>query len=173
MLKQIVVDKVMARQLWKLGFKEPTLSYYDVDGQLQNAEGDTLELKDYNAPKETRGRGARCYSAPTLSAVQDWLRRKKHLELLVCRDTFFQNTGDYYCRLIRLSDGLSRDTHPRKSYDQALMDGIKQAIALLSLKFSWLHSEFQTPFIDGLNLHLMTILLYFAARMVGEYKENL
>jgi len=136
MLKQIVVDKVMARQLWKLGFKEPTLSYYNVDGQLQNAEGDTLELKDYNAPKETRGRGARCYAAPTLSAVQDWLRRKKHLELLVCRDTFFQNTGDYYCRLIRLSDGLSRDTHPRKSYDQALMDGIKQAIALLSLKFS-------------------------------------
>ena len=53
MLKQIVVDKVMARQLWKLGFKEPTLSYYNVDGQLQNAEGDTLELKDYNAPKET------------------------------------------------------------------------------------------------------------------------
>ena len=136
MLKQIVVDKVMARQLWKLGFKEPTLSYYDVDGQLQNAEGDTLQLKDYNAPKETRGRGARCYSAPTILAVQDWLRRKKHLELLVCRDTFFQNTGDYYCRLIRLSDGLSRDTHPRKSYDQALMDGIKQAIALLSLKFS-------------------------------------
>ena len=136
MLKQIVVDKVMARQLWKLGFKEPTLSYYNVDGQLQNAEGDTLELKDYNAPKQTRGRGARCYAAPTLSAVQDWLRRKKHLELLVCRDTFFQNTGDYYCRLIRLSDGLSRDTHPRKSYDQALMDGIKQAIALLSLKFS-------------------------------------
>ena len=136
MLKQIVVDKVMARQLWKLGFKEPTLSYYDVNGQLQNAEGDTLELKDYNAPKETRGRGARCYSAPTLSVVQDWLRRKKHLELLVCRDTFFQNTGDYYCRLIRLSDGLSRDTPPRKSYDQALMDGIKQAIALLSLKFS-------------------------------------
>ena len=123
MLKQIVVDKVMARQLWKLGFKEPTLSYYDVNGQLQNAEGDTLELKDYNAPKQTRGRGARCYAAPTLS---------KHLELLVCRDTFFQNTGDYYCRLIRLSDGLSRDTHPRKSYDQALMDGIKQAIALLS-----------------------------------------
>ena len=136
MLKQIIVDKVMARQLWKLGFKEPTLSYYDVEGHLQNAEGDILQLKDYNAPKETRGRGARCYSAPTLLVVQDWLRRKKHLELLVCRDTFFQNTGDYYCRLIRLSDGLSRDTHPRKSYDQALTNGIKQAIALLSLKVS-------------------------------------
>ena len=69
MLKQIVVDKVMARQLWKLGFKEPTLSYYDVDGHLQNAEGDILQLKDYNAPKQTRGRGARCYAAPTLSAI--------------------------------------------------------------------------------------------------------
>ena len=123
MLKQVVVDKVMARQLWKLGFREPTLSYYDLDGELQTAEGEELILKDYNAP---------CYSAPTLSAVQDWLRRKKHLELLICRDTFFQNTGDYYCRLIRLSDGLSRDTHPRKSYDPALMDGIKQAISLLS-----------------------------------------
>ena len=79
MLKQVVVDKVMARQLWKLGFREPTLSYYDLDGELQTAEGEELILKDYNAPKETRGRGARCYSAPTLSAVQDWLRRKKHL----------------------------------------------------------------------------------------------
>ena len=107
MLKQIVVDKVMARQMWKLGFQEPALSYYDVDGYLQNAEDDTLQLKDYNAPKEMCGRGARCYAAPTLSAVQDWLRRKKHHELLVCRDTFFQNTGDYYCRLIRLSDGLT------------------------------------------------------------------
>ena len=36
------------------------------------------------------------------------------------------------------------------------------------LKFRWLHSEFQTPFIDGLNLHLVTILLYFAALMVSE-----
>ena len=120
----------------EVGFQGTSLSYYDLDGELQTAEGEELILKDYNAPKETRGRGARCYSAPTLSAVQDWLRRKKHLELLICRDTFFQNTGDYYCRLIRLSDGLSRDTHPRKSYDPVLMDGIKQAIALLSLKFS-------------------------------------
>jgi len=132
MLKQIVVDKEMARQLWKLGFREPTLCYYDLDGELRNAEADTLELKDYNAPKKTRGRGVRCYAAPTLSVVQDWLRRKKHLELLVCRDTFFQNIGDYYCRLIRLSDGLSRDTQLRKSYVQALTDGIRQALVLLS-----------------------------------------
>lgn len=132
MLKQVVIDKVLARQLWRLGFKEPTLCYYDLEGKLQNAEGEELTLKDHNAPKQTPGRGARCYSAPTLSAVQDWLRCKKRLELLIYRDTFFQNTGDYYCRLIRLSDGLSRDTHTRKSYNQALADGIKQAIALLS-----------------------------------------
>ena len=132
MLKQVVVDKVMAKRLWKLGFREPTLSYYNLDGELQTVDGEELVLKDYNAPKQTRGRGARCYSAPTLSAVQDWLRRKKHLELLICRETFFQNTGDYYCRLIRLSDGLSRDTQPCKSYNQALMDGIKQALTILS-----------------------------------------
>jgi hypothetical protein len=131
MLKQIVVDRSLSIQLRGLGFREPSLVFYDCEGVLCNEYGDNPVLKDYNAPKQTRGRGARCYSAPTLSAVQDWLRRKKHLELLICRDTFFQNTGDYYCRLIRLSDGLSRDTHPHKSYDQALMDGIKQAISLL------------------------------------------
>lgn len=132
MLKYVLVDKIMAKQLWKLGYREPTLSYYDLNGELQTADVEELVLKDYNAPKKTRGRGARCYSAPTLSAVQDWLRRKKHLELLICRETFFQNTGDYYCRLIRLSDGLSRDTQPCKSYNQALMDGIKQALTILS-----------------------------------------
>ena len=132
MLKQIVVDKVLARQLRGLGFHEPSLAFYNCEDELLNADGEEPVLKDFNAPKQTRGRGARCYSAPTLSAVQDWLRRKKHLELLICRDTFFQNTGDYYCRLIRLSDGLSRDTKPRKLYDQALMDGIRQAISLLS-----------------------------------------
>lgn len=61
MLKQVVVDKVMVRQLWKLGFREPTLSHYNLDGELQTADGEELILKDYNAPKETRGRGARCY----------------------------------------------------------------------------------------------------------------
>lgn len=131
MLKQIVVDRALARQLRGLGFHEPSLAFYDFEDVLRNVDGEDSVLKDYNAPKQTRGRGARCYSAPTLFAVQDWLRRKKHLELLVWRDTFFQNMGDYYCRLIRLSDGLSRDTHPRKSYEQALMDGIKLAIALL------------------------------------------
>jgi len=54
MLKQVVVDKVMARQLWKLGFREPTLSHYDLNGELQTADGEELILKDYNAPKETR-----------------------------------------------------------------------------------------------------------------------
>ena len=40
MLKQVVVDKVMARQLWKLGFREPTLSHYDLNGELQTADGE-------------------------------------------------------------------------------------------------------------------------------------
>lgn len=132
MLKQVVVDRTIAIQLRRLGFREPTLAYYNYEAELQNASGEELVLKDYNAPKVTPGRGARCYAAPTLLAVQEWLRRKKHLELLICRNTFFQSTGDYYCRLIRLSDGLSRDTRLRKSSDQALLDGIKQALILLS-----------------------------------------
>ena len=45
MLKQVVVDKVMARQLWKLGFREPTLSHYDLNGELQTADGEELIKK--------------------------------------------------------------------------------------------------------------------------------
>ena len=75
MLKQIVVDKVMARQLWKLGFKEPTLSYYDVDGQLQNAEGDTLELKDYNAPKRLQCPQANARSRCQMLCSTDFVSR--------------------------------------------------------------------------------------------------
>ena len=60
MLKYVLVDKIMAKQLWKLGYREPTLSYYDLNGELQTVEGEGFVLKDYNAPKQTRGRGARC-----------------------------------------------------------------------------------------------------------------
>lgn len=42
------------------------------------------------------------------------------------------------------------------------------AIALLSQILDDYTPEFQTPFIHGLNLHLVTILLYFAALMVSE-----
>ena len=51
MLKQIVVDKVMARQLWKLGFKEPTLSFYDVDGQFFDGRSGRAERMEADTPQ--------------------------------------------------------------------------------------------------------------------------
>ena len=79
MLKQLVVDKTLARQLRGLGFRELSLAYYNCEGELRNADGEDPVLRDYNAPKEKRGRGVRCYAAPTLSAVQYWLRCKNVL----------------------------------------------------------------------------------------------
>ena len=134
MLKRIVVDIEMAKGLRRLGFREPCLAYYDLDGNLCNADSEEAIVRDMNGPKETPGRGPRCYSAPTLTAVQEWLRRKKHYEILVSRDTFFQDAGRYYCRIIRLSDNLSRDTKPRKTYEQSLEDGIRQVINILTSK---------------------------------------
>lgn len=133
MLKQIVVDIETAKRLRRVGFREPCLSWYNLNGQLCNADCEDATLRDMNSPKETRGRGPRCYSAPTLSAVQEWLRRKKHYEILVCRDYFFQDAGRYYCRIIRLIDNLCRETKPHRTYEQALSDGIKQIINILNV----------------------------------------
>ena len=129
-MKTKVVTLEMAKTLRKKGYKESCLAFYGLDGELCNAEGTNPILQDYNAPKPTRGRGSRCYSAPTLSAVQDWLRYK-HYEVLVCKDTFFESKPTYFCRITRMKDGLSRDTKPFRSYDQALFYGIKHAIAIL------------------------------------------
>ena len=77
MLKQIVVDIEMAKGLRQLGYREPCLAYFDFEGKLCNMNSEEAIVRDMNGPKETPGRGARCYSAPTLTAVQEWLRRKK------------------------------------------------------------------------------------------------
>lgn len=131
MLKQIVVDIETAKGLRRLGYREPCLAYFDFEGKLCNMNCEEAIVRDMNGPKETPGRGPRCYSAPTQTAVQEWLRRKKHYELLVSKTSFFDQTGSYFCRIIRLSDNLSRDTKPRRTYEQALEDGIKQTIIIL------------------------------------------
>ena len=131
MLKRNVVDIELARGLRKIGFREPVLAYYGVDGKLCHAEGSELALKDHNAPKATPGRGSRCYSAPALWTVQEWLRMKKHMMLLVQYDSFFGGKGSYYCRIVRMKDGLSRDTKPFRTYEQALAEGIRQAVAII------------------------------------------
>ena len=132
MLKQTFVDIEMAKTLRKCNFRELTYAFYDLEGNLQNADANDPTLRDWNAPKETRGRGARCYAAPTLSAVQDWLRIKRKIEVLIVKDSFFDTTSHYFCRITRLKDGLSRDTKLRKDYDKAMLDGITLAIKLLS-----------------------------------------
>ena len=132
MLKQTFVDIEMAKALRKYNFRELTYAFYDLEGNLQNADANDPTLRDWNAPKETRGRGARCYAAPTLSAVQDWLRIKRKFEVLIVKDSFFDTTSHYFCRITRLKDGLSRDTKLRKDYDKAMLDGITLAIKLLS-----------------------------------------
>ena len=132
MLKQTFVDIEMAKTLRKCNFRELTYAFYDLEGNLQNADANDPSLRDWNAPKETRGRGARCYAAPTLSAVQDWLRIKRKFEVLIVKHSFFDTTSHYFCRITRLKDGLSRDTKLRKDYDKAMLDGITLAIKLLS-----------------------------------------
>ena len=59
MLKQTFVDIETAKALRKCNFRELTYAFYDLEGNLQNADANDPSLKDWNAPKETRGTAKR------------------------------------------------------------------------------------------------------------------
>ena len=84
----------------------------------------------------------RGYRVPSLCHFYAYCLMPNHVHLLIQEKTvaigeivkritisYANRSGD---GSLIYSDGLIRDTRPRKSYDQALMDGIKQALTLLS-----------------------------------------
>ena len=63
-----------------------------------------------------------------LTSIQTWLRKKKHIDVLVYRDLFFEQTGKYYPVVIRIKDGTRREGVRMKKYEHALRDGLMFAI---------------------------------------------
>lgn len=116
----------LATKVKKLGFHEPVFAKYR-NGVLYD-EGNSTYV-DYNGQKESN-----IVSAPSLQEIQAWLSRRKRMDVLVYRDVFFGEVGNYYAVVIRRKDGLTRESKRVVSSNLALEAGIKTAVSLLCKK---------------------------------------
>jgi hypothetical protein len=60
--------------------------------------------------------------------AQQWVREKKHFDVLVDREYFCGKVGKYYAKIIRLRDGVMSETGKYRSYERALEAGILKAL---------------------------------------------
>lgn len=121
-----IADIDLAIKVKELGFHEPVFAKYR-NGVLCDEECSSFE--DYNGLKEPG-----LVSAPSLQEIQAWLSRRKRMDVLVYRDVFFGEVGDYYAVVIRRKDGLTRESKRVVSSNLALEAGIRSAVSLLCKK---------------------------------------
>jgi len=121
-----IANLELATMVKELGFHEPVFAKYR-NGILCD-EG-CAAFEDYNELKEPD-----IVSAPSLQEIQVWLSRRKRMDVLVYRDVFFGEVGDYYAVVIRRKDGLTRESKRVVSQNLALEAGIKTAVSLLCKK---------------------------------------
>jgi len=107
-----IVSESMAESLKKLGFSDITPFCYR-NGVLTGYEKDLL-------------------LAPSIQEVQQWMGRRKRLDVLVYREVFFNEVGKFYAVIINRKDGMMRETAKCPTYNQALESGLKVAINFLS-----------------------------------------
>ena len=121
-----IADIDLAIKVKELGFHEPVFAKYR-NGVLCDEE--CSSFADYNGLKEPD-----VVSAPSLQEIQVWLSRRKRMDVLVYRDVFFGEVGDYYAVVIRRKDGLTRESKRVVSSNLALEAGIRSAVSLLCKK---------------------------------------
>ena len=109
-----IVSISMAESLKKLGFADVTLFCYK-DGVLTEYVEDSLP-------------------APSIQEVQQWIGRRKRLDVLVYREVFFNEVGKFYAVIINRKDGMMRETAKCPTYNQALETGLRVAINFLGKK---------------------------------------
>ncbi len=125
-MKMILASKETAFLLRKHRFHEPVEAHFDTEGVLH--ETSDQGVVNWNQPAFDRNARRRVYAAPPLSLAQQWLREKKHYDVLVYRDYFCGKVGKYYATIIRLRDGAVSETRRYRSYEKALEAGVVKAL---------------------------------------------
>ena len=126
MSPQQFVSLDTAKWLRKRRFNEPTFSFYDSTGHLVIQE--SYETDCWNSPQHDIKARNKVYSAPLLPIAQQWLREKKHFDVLVDREYFCGKVGKYFAKVIRYRDGAISETGKYRSYEKALEAGIVRAL---------------------------------------------
>ena len=124
---QKIVALETAKWLRKRRFNEPVPAHYDVYGRLIEAAPTGMPIC-WNSPAQDTSSRQKVYAAPELSLAQQWVREKKHFEVLVDREYFCGKVGKYFAKIIRLRDGAMSETGKYRSYERALEAGIVKAL---------------------------------------------
>ena len=130
--------------LKELGFNEPTLAYYlgflsskpllylviDKDCMPEDGVNVFDLLSNSNKYKDSKN-----IDAPTLWEAQKWLREEKDVLIIVCPYTYsvVEKIHTWTCE-IWFGDNLEYEIHDFKSYEEALSEGIKEAVKILKEK---------------------------------------
>ena len=100
-MKQKSVTLETAKWLRKRRFNEPVVAHYDVNGKWCETTPDG-EPECWNNPSHDASPRRKVYAAPDLATAQQWVREKKHFDVLVDREYFCGKVGKYYAKVIRL-----------------------------------------------------------------------
>ncbi|MBO4659697.1 MAG: hypothetical protein J5637_08750 [Prevotella sp.] len=126
-MKQKTVTLETAKWLRKRRFNEPVQAHYNTKGKLSEDAPEGVPVS-WNSPAHDASPRLKVYSAPDLALAQQWVREKKHFDVLVDREYFCGKVGKYYAKIIRLRDGVMSETGKYRSYERALEAGILKAL---------------------------------------------
>ena len=124
---QKTVTLETAKWLRKRRFNEPVLAHYNIKGKLSEDAPEGVPVS-WNSPAHDASPRLKVYAAPDLALAQQWVREKKHFDVLVDREYFCGKVGKYYAKIIRLRDGVMSETGKYRSYERALEAGILKAL---------------------------------------------
>ena len=100
---------------------------WDFDGEPNYKEGELIALSDmYDIPRDGNE-----VAAPSLYEAQKWLREEKQIEVIVLSRGMI---GKPYCYQIYEEDSITADDRNYDIYEEALLEGIKEAIKILKEK---------------------------------------
>ena len=117
-MEETVVSLETARLLKEKGYRDELCRhYYDFKGELQVYNG------MLNCPLGD------VVDAPTQSSAQQWLRDEKMLVLIV--DVDYTELECYYCNIYDKTRVLQEQTKNCITYEEALEEGLKQALKLI------------------------------------------
>ena len=98
---------------------------WDFDGEPNYKEGELIALSDmYDIPSDGNE-----VAAPSLYEAQKWLREEKKIEVVVLGEK--EIGGPYYADIYTESGYAGYVHKPCEKYEEALSEGIKEAVKIL------------------------------------------
>ena len=104
------------------GFNEYCSGYMD---SLCKTFIETRYLKRWNSTKRS---DFEVFSCPSLYEAQKWLREERHIEVVVLS---IRMTGAPYYFQVYTEDYVTTDDNNYNSYEEALSEGVKEAVKIL------------------------------------------